>query len=513
MNDVVERFLADRATLPLPKTARTRSGVEFAPDEAHWRFRDGTTPLSIKYSLLPEVCAPLLPGLKRTLLWYLENRAPRTATDHFHNFLWLARRLADGAEGVIERIRSEDIVSIKLSSEKAELHLAYQRSFLIKWSELGASGVGDDVVYVLNRLTLKQYPVSVAVATLDPKAGPLTDLEFEAIQAALNNAYARGEIDTERLLLCYLLMALGARPVQLASLKCCDLIVPEKTDGDYILRVPRAKQREQLERGEFKWRKLTRQLGEPLAAHVQTLQIEFADRLQDTREAPLFPQRKQTDIAGAPGFEYHPTPLNLSQRAIRIFAKLRVSSERLEGPISASAIRFRRTFATRAAEEGWPLLVIAELMDHADTRNVEVYAGLTSRIRAQFSRKIAMEMAPLAMAFTGRIILCEDEATRPGPASRIIDLRVDRSGASIGSCGSHAHCGFARPIACYAGCYDFEPWLDGPHEAALDYMLARRAHLIATSDARIATINDRAILGCAQVILRCRQILAEEDHG
>lgn len=82
----------------------------------------------------------------------------------------------------------------------------------------------------------------------------------------------------------------------------------------------------------------------------------------------------------------------------------------------------------------------------------------------------------------------------------------------MGSCGGFAHCGFARPIACYAGCPDFESWLDGPHEAALDYMLERREKLIATADVRIASINDRAILGCAQVILRCREIVAEEKH-
>lgn len=512
MNEVVERFLADRATLPLPKTARTRSGVEFAPEEVHWCFRDGTTRVSINFALLPEACAPLLLGLKRTLLWFLENRAPGSSNHNYTEFVWLARMLDDGSVAVIERIRPEDIVSIKLSSEKAEHRLASVRAFLGKWSELGAPGVEEDVACVLERMSLKQNPVGVAVATLDPKKGPLTDLEFEAIQAALNNAYAKGKIDTECLLLCYLLMALGARPVQLAALKCSDLIVPGNPDGDYVLRVPRAKQREQPERGEFKWRKLTRQLGERLAAHVQTLQAEFADRLQDAREAPLFPLRHRADNTDAPGFEYHATPNHLSKRVAAVFTGLCVPSERLEGPIPASPIRFRRTFATRAAEEGWPLLVIAELMDHAHTRHVEVYAGLTSRIRAKFSRKIAMEMAPIAMAFAGRIIRSEDEATRPGPASRIVDLRVDRSGASMGSCGSYAHCGFARPIACYSGCYDFEPWLDGPHEAVLDYMLTRRAHLMTTTNSRIAAINDRAILGCAQVILRCREILAEENH-
>jgi hypothetical protein len=59
---------------------------------------------------------------------------------------------------------------------------------------------------------------------------------------------------------------------------------------------------------------------------------------------------------------------------------------------------------------------------------------------------------------------------------------------------------------------DFEPWLDGPHEAALDYMLARREMLMATTDPRIASINDRAILGCAQIVLRCREIKGEDTH-
>lgn len=513
MNRAVEQFLADRVILPLPKTAKTRSGIEFSPDDARWRFRDGTTLISLNFTLLPETAAPLLPGLKRTLLWYLQNRAPGTSVRSFREFLWFVRLLAEKCDVVIKRIRPEDIANIKLSSANTEYRLSGLRPFLLKWSELGAVGVGEDVSYVLKRLHLMQNPVGVAVATLDSETGPLTDLEFEAIQAALNNAYAQGEIDSERLLLCYLLMALGVRPVQLASLKCCDMIEPESPNGDYLLKVPRAKQRDQLARGAFKWRKLALQLGELLAAHVQKLQSEFADRLKDARDAPLFPQRNKTDVVNASGFEYHATAASLSQRIVAIFSKLRVPSERLDGVIPATSVRFRRTFATRAAEEGWPLMVIAELMDHNTTKFVEVYAGLTSRIRAQFSRKIAMEMAPLAMAFAGKIIRKEDEASRPGPASRIIDLRVDRGGASMGSCGSHAHCGFARPIACYGGCYDFEPWLDGPHEAAMDYMLDRRAHLMATADARIATINDRAILGCAQVILRCRQILAGENHG
>lgn len=511
MNKVIERFRADRSALPLPKIAKTRSGVKFKPNDALWAFRDGINSVYINFHLFPDACAPLLLGLKKTLIWYLENRAAATANRVFADFLNFIRFVANDGHDVIQHIAQDDVLIYKMSSVKAAHTLASLRGFLRRWVKLGAPGIGQDVDDFLKRLYLKQHPVGVAVATLDPKKGPLTDLEFEAIQVALNSAYARDEVDVEKLLLCYLLMSLGARPAQIASLKCGDLIVPVTPGGDYVLNVPRVKQDDQLGRSEFKARRLTPQIGEPLAVYVNSIRTEFGGKFLDTSQAPMFPQRKAVGRANAPGFEFHQTPGAVSTRVVKVFSSLRVPSERVQGlPMRITAIRLRRTFATRAAEEGWPLLVLAELMDHSSTRHVEVYASLTTRIRATFSRKIAMDMAPLAMAFGGKIIRSEEAASRPGPASRIIDLRIDQSGGSMGSCGSDVYCGFARPIACYGGCHDFEPWLDGPHDAALDYMLARREYLMATTDPRMAAINDRAILGCAQVVLRCRQILAKE---
>ncbi|MFA6902893.1 MAG: site-specific integrase [Gallionellaceae bacterium] len=510
MNKGVAQFLADRATLPLPRTARTRSGIKFSPNATKISFRDGNTRICINFKLLPDLCPQLELGLRKTILWYFENRAPRTANSGFTRFLTLARFLASDRREPIQHIGTLDILAFKMSSKKAEHILASIRGFLIKWCALSSPGIDQEVAYFLRSIKIRQHPVGVAVATLDSNIGPLTDFEFEAIQSALNNAYAHNQIKTENLLQCYLLMSLGIRPVQLASLKCGDLIEPQTPDGDYMLKVPRAKQHGQLARDEFKLRRLTCQIGDPLSTYVASIRAEFSNRIEDTNHAPMFPQRKQVKNANEPGFKYHAVASTLSGRFRNLFISLQVPSDRLEIPISMTPIRFRRTFATRAAEEGWPLLVLAELMDHSNTKHVKVYAGLTTRIRAKFSRKIALEMAPLAMAFSGRIINSEGEATRPGSSSRIIDLRINKSGASMGSCGSHAHCGFARPYSCYGGCYDFEPWLDGPHEAVLDYMLARRKYLVDTTDPKIASINDRSILGCAQVILRCRQIIKKE---
>lgn len=264
-----------------------------------------------------------------------------------------------------------------------------------------------------------------------------------------------------------------------------------------------------MARGKFTPRLIATQIGNALQRHVQEVRARFEGRM-DPDHLPMFPQTKETEYSHAPGFEFHRASCSLSTKLIRAFQMLRVPTERLDGRATpVTPVRFRRTFATRAAEEGLPLLVIAELMDHADIRHVRVYAGLTTRIRAQFSRKIAVQMAPIVEMLTGRVIQNEAAATRPDATSRIIDLRIDQSGAGMGSCGTHALCHFDKPVSCY-GCHSFEPWLDGPHEAMFDYMINRRNHLMKTADARIASINDRAIVGCAQVILRVRAMKNEK---
>lgn len=504
MNSSVSNF-ASRKT-KLPEIGVTRSGIEFDPNERIWSFRDGVCQVSMNFGLLPEISCELLDGLKRTLLWYLLKKAPNSACHYFHRFVWFIRCLTDCRQAAALRVNEDDVLFVKMLSEEAEYSLSGLRSFFTRWVKLGGGGVSPSLPEFFESLNLKQSPVGVAVATLDPRKGPLSYLEFEALVAALNNSYAESKINLDELLQCYLFMSLGIRPVQLASMKCCDLVTPTSPEGDYVLMVPRAKQRERMLREEFKPRMVTQQLGQLLAVHAKKVVAEFRGILPNALEAPLFPQRASAEYAIAPGFEFHITAASVSNKVSRLLTSLFVQSERTGEAMSITPQRLRRTFATRASEEGWPLLVIAELMDHATTKHVEVYAGLTSKIRSNFSRKIALEMAPLAAAFSGRLIRDETEATRPVLASRIIDLRIDRSGKAMGNCGSYSHCGFARPAACYAGCYEFEPWLDGPHEAAFDYMLARRDYLMKAADPSIAAINDRAILGCAQVILRCREI-------
>lgn len=506
MSQVLDGFLPPLLP-PLPSCARTRTGVEYNPLDRWWKFRSEQYHLSANFDALLEIAEPLIYGLKQTLIWTLENQSMGTAQTCFTNTLRLLREIAKGRPEPIHSLTHVDILNFKSSSAANESVLGSLANFLRKWHSFCPQDIGADAISLFDQLSLRQLPKGVAVNTLDPKFGPFTDLEFESIQHALNKGFSEGSIDEDNFLLMWLFIALGARPAQLAALKIGDLKAPSNPmDGsDYWLTMPLAKQKNMITRDEFIYYPLVLQVAEPL--HLWTLSLfqRFSGLLKDPWQAPMFP-RKKIDISKDPkGFEYHCTNQDIRRRVTSLFECLGVHSERLNDVMNVTARRFRYTFGTRAAEEGHSAPVIARMMGHKTLGSAELYVALTNRIMERIDKATAFAMAPLAQAFMGRIIRTEDDATRPERSSRIIDLRIDQSGAGLGSCGQHAHCAFCKPIACY-GCSDFEPWLDGPHESALDYMLAKRADLIRTTDKRIASVNDRAILGCAQVILRCREL-------
>lgn len=504
----------------MPATARTRSGVEYKPNEPRWKFYDENVKINIDFNSVPELAKPLIPGLKTTLMWMLENRAPLTMRVYFFKFLSSLKVLLSGRVDPIKQLTAQDIHNIRSASRKAEIDLSSMFSLLKQWHSLGVRGVGKDVIDLLDQLAIKGKDSGTNVTVMHPRKGPFTNLEFEAIQVALNDAYGNGLIREEVYFMTWIFIAFGVRPAQLAALKLCDLIVPnDLNDGtDFILNIPRAKQRAHITRDSFKSRPLLRQIAIPLHQYVQSVYVKFIDHLPDPWQAPMFPQTERSEKGGETndgiGFKYHRIAKELGRILPDVFERISVSSERLSEPMPVTARRFRYTFGTRAAEEGLSDLVIAEMLDHSDTASVHIYKAFTSTILERIDRAMAMSMAPLAQAFKGKIIKSESEASRSNDmSSRIVDLRIDQSGAGVGSCGQHSFCGFSAPIACYT-CNSFEPWLDGTHEAVLNYLLERRKHLLETTDKKIASINDRTILGVAQVIIRCREIKNKvENHG
>lgn len=498
--------------LTLPPTVRALSGALFDPSAKRWAFHDGLHPISVNFERL-RGCATdeLIAAAKFPLIWYAENTEGTTVVTLFDHLRRLLESISDLQGQPVSVIDAPLLANFRASLVwDTEWKLGGMSAFLKKWDSLGVPGVTNAAARFLKSIRLKGNRKGAAVLTMDPLKGPLTDIERSATQAALNDAFAAKKVALDDYLLTWLCLLLGQRNIQFAMLKVCDIKEIVKADGihEYVLRVPRVKQvSAEARREQFKERLITPSIGKILISYASSVRKRFARDGKfsgELSQAPLFPQRNATKKA-RPDFHYHTSPAQIGNRISSVFEALQVYSERTGEPIKVTSKRLRHTMATSAAREGHGELIIAELLDHSDTQNVGIYVKATPEIIERIDRALALRMAPLAHAFAGVVISEESAAIRGGdPTSRIVDPRFEETMKPMGNCGRGGPCGFMAPIACYT-CKNFQAWVDGPHEAVLDYLLVERERLIAVADARIAAVNDRTILAVAEVVELTRE--------
>ena len=494
----------------LPARVRTRGGVTFDPSLDVWSYRDNVFKVTLNFAYVESLSDRMRHGLKCVLVSHAETSSPAHLHNTFKRFIHFVRFLSKGRDARIHQITDADLLSYRSSLDtRTGWYFGVIAGLLKRWYELAVEGVTTEAIRLLEGLRSRGNLKGTAVRTMDPWTGPFTDIELTQIQFALDKSYANGQMTEADYLLSWLFMALGQRAAQYAALKVRDVRTTTKFgETHYSIQVPRAKQRNAGPRLQMKDRPLIPQLGRPLYEYAQTTRLSFATLLADPDEAPLFPvseRLRESTSEWPPGYEYHQVSGVLGHKLTNTWAQLDVRSERTGELLNISPVRFRRTFGTRAAQEGHGELVIAELLDHSDTQNVGVYVAAVPEIAVRIDRAIALQMAPLAQAFKGMLIKGESEAIRGrDPASRILDPRIDISMKPMGSCGQHSFCGLNAPLACYT-CHNFQPWLDGPHEAVFDHLLTKREQLLATADERVASVNDTTILAVAQVIALCRQ--------
>lgn len=496
-----------QTAIKLPDHAVSLAGIEFNPQRDKWTLIDQASRVVIDWSKLAKyVDFQLLKSIKLTLLWYVENKSLSHAHNIHEKMIDFFSTIFTDALDRFRDVKSKDIVNYHGSlNSRSEWYLGVLSGFFKKWHRLGYPGLSPDVPKLFHQLTLKGNSKGEAVQTMDPKVGPFTDIEEQAFQSALNFAYAEGKVSLRLYALSWLFRALGSRPVQFAVLKIKDFLIQQADDGScsYLLNVPRAKQRNQLARTKFKTRHLSYDIGQIVKLWIEEVKNYYEDNINDGidhKELPIFPCWESTDLIG---FEYHCTGQQIAAGFRSALEKIVVISERTGTAMHLNASRFRKTLATRAAEEGFGELVIAELLDHTDTQQVGIYVEATPKIAYRINKALAQQLAPLAQAFAGVLIDDESQAIRgDDPSSRIRDPRVKDT---FGSCGKYGFCGALAPVACYT-CRNFQAWIDGPHEEFLDALLEERERVLdRTGDERIAAVNDRVILAVTQVVEACRE--------
>jgi len=378
---------------------------------------------------------------------------------------------------------------------------------------------------LLDGWTIKGNIKGDVIKRLDPIKGPLSDIELQGFNEGAVQAYEKNVITITEMAIGLVISNTGRRPIQISHLRLKDILKGSNTKGEpiYLLSMPRAKQRATEFRGTFKQYAITQDLWVILsaqAAHViEAVEIMVNFKLQemDKIELPLFPDMKQFSEIKSPRQLRDSLKIDLlhikstvvSEACKLITDKANIHSERTGELLNISPVRFRYTTGTRAAREGFGKMVIAELLDHSDTQNAEVYIENIPEHVEKLDQAVGHYLAPYAQAFSGVLVDSESGAKRGND----LNSRIKVDGEGLGTCGSYGFCGANIPIPCYT-CMHFQPWLDGPHEIAYEELISERERLLKlTGDKQIAAVNDRSILAVADVIQRCSMRREELENG
>jgi integrase len=485
---------------------KTKNGVIFDPNKDIWNIHDTNKKIIINFDKL-QIDSSHIYGLKNVFKWYLSNVSVTHTINMFEQLKGLMVFLYEESNKNIYFISEIDLINYRsyLGINK-EWYLGALSGFLTKWYKMGYKCVTSKAYGYLKEIKIKGNQKGRAVLTMCPIHGPFSDFELENIQDKIKNIYAENNITINNYLLVWLFMIYGSRPIQLAQLKVKDVISIKREDGSFevIINIPRAKNRKKA-RSEFKKRLVPKGLSELLTIYREDTKKQFIGNLNNPDDAPLFFNKNKEDNEHGYDLQYHLTSAEIKQKLDSVFNKLNIISERTGKKLHITPTRFRRTVGTRAAAEGHGELIIAEILDHTDIQNVGVYVQSTPEIIERIDKVVAMQMAPLAQAFSGVLLKDKSKAIRANdPNADIIDPLIDQSYTPNGKCGSYSFCESLSPIACYT-CSSFQAWIDGPHEKVLMHLLKERERLLETTDYRIASINDKSIVAVAQVVLACKE--------
>lgn len=404
-----------------------------------------------------------------------------------------------------------------LSQARALLGLdeQYRFHYIRKWylfcEENGFEAFSAEVAFHLREIIVGGNVKGEAVRSSDPEEGPLTDGERLALEAAIAHGKRTLVLDAQEAFALELCNGFGpnAHPAAMLQEEDRQRLGNEQDGFIEQLAMPRHKKGNPSPRQEFRERRM-----DPNLAQTADALIAYNERRWPKADYPDVPRpmfwrntpRKDVDENSPTWkFRYHMRPSDFTSLVTRAVEKLEVISHRTKRPLVLNTRRFRYTFATQLVRLGASRRAVADALDHSDLQNVAVYFDLKDDIVIHLDRAMAFELGILCQnIFPGRVVQSAMVATKdPGRESRIRFYNKEtKKNEQVGTCGSFAFCGLTAPIACYT-CQNFQPWMDAPHDQALEGLLRERERKKALHlSEKIYSVLDRTIVAIAVVILR-----------
>lgn len=366
--------------------------------------------------------------LKHIIKLFLATTAYSKSLSHLYNF---ERYLGDLGSLKSSNLQKKIIEFIdNFISEKRntsdEHQIWYYKSWYIWCFDLGLPYFDSDYADYLENISISGNSKGQAVMSLDEDEGPYNDQELNSMVRLLKNDL---ELSHGKLL-AYLFLTLGVNPRNLVLLKWGHFSVIENGSHKiYLLKVPRIKKRS--ETIDFKLRELDQRVG-----------AIFSDlKAENEEEDYVFKTSNGEPL----------TVLEL-RRVLQNYLNSLFEGSEIED-LRITPRRFRYTFATRLVMSGVSKERLADLLDHTDLQNVQVYFDLRHKIKGFLTEAENKKLGTLLKRFEGSIEFDNTDVDKD------IKYYTITANSALGKCGSDAHCDLNAPYSCFV-CPKFNAFSD-----------------------------------------------------
>lgn len=396
------------SNFPSQGTLHDLAGLEVNATDWHWRLNHPGRHMALNFRRLRVEPGPILSAIAAFLADRVSTSSPDHVRNYFDNLTYLhrsqhfAKCLQAGAT-IDERLISE----MRHIRGYAGWRLYYIREWYLWCSERGFPQFSERVAEIFEDLVIPGNTTGEAVRTRDPVKGAFDEIEFITLMTKLR-ATGRTVMSPLEYALCWLAISLGCNPLAFALLREEDFKPLKEVGSDHIyalLDVPRIKKGDQFYRAQFHEKMLNNESG------AAVTELIIANRAAREREGwpegcafPLLP-RSSIDPLRADGphreFAMHMLANEITDTLERAVGKLKIISHRTGEPLKVNTRRFRRTFGTRAVEEGASPLALAVMLDHSDLGTVQAYFETRDSQVTRLDAAVAVKLAPIADASWG----------------------------------------------------------------------------------------------------------------
>lgn len=389
--------------------------------------------------------------------------------------------------------------------------------FFLHLKECDSTAISQEALRLLHDTAARRARPSNVLSD-DPEKSWLTNEEYDCLLSSVWNNYDTGASSTQVTLIKLLSMQYARRPVQIAHLKIGDIRENNESNSQNIkgrlIDFPGVKDitaESSFRDSKFEphplpdhlWELCQIQCHEVKALYEHTLGIKLKN--DDLSKLPLFCcEDRIKEACHIIQNKHQINPLEKLDSALFHLKKNWISriirwemntpnceygveksqwslrpkpptSHRTSRPMFINATRMRHTRARQLARQGVPKHILSHWLGHTYGKTLDSYYNDPAEQARKIDEAMAPVLIPIAMAFSGKLIDSEDQATRATDPTSKLELACAGELKSVGYCGKHSYCATTTvPVPCYR-CKHFEPLVDAPHQEVLEALVQRQA--------------------------------------